>query len=106
MLSGIGEQGKKTTFHLSHFFIFIAIDTQSFMGLESFKKTTDDIMRELRTATKAPGAECIYTAGEKEYLIWQEHKKTGLPVIESVQKELITIRDDAGLTDYHFSFER
>ena len=25
--------------------------------------------------------------------------------IDRIQKELIAIRDDAGLTDYHFSFE-
>lgn len=39
------------------------------MGLESFKKTTGDILREWRAATKASGAERIYTAGEKEHLI-------------------------------------
>lgn len=104
LLSGIGENGEKTKFHLGHF--FIAIDTEAFMGLESFKKTTGDIMRELRAAEKAPGAERIYTAGEKEYLIWQERKKNGLPVSEPVQKELLAIRDDAGLTDYRFPFEQ
>ncbi|SLC85767.1 ureidoglycolate dehydrogenase [Mycobacteroides abscessus subsp. abscessus] len=103
MLSGIGENGEKTKFHLGHF--FIAIDTEAFMGLDSFKKTAGDIMRELRTSEKAPGAERIYTAGEKEYLIWKEREKTGLPVNESVQKELLAIRDDAGLTDFHFPFE-
>lgn len=103
MLTGIGENGEKTKFHLGHF--FIAIDTEAFMGLDSFKKTAGDIMRELRSSQKAPGAERIYTAGEKEYLIWQEREKTGLPVNESVQKELIAIRDDAGLVDFRFPFE-
>lgn len=103
MLTGIGENGEKVKFHLGHF--FIAIDTEAFMGLESFKKTAGDIMRELRNSEKAPGAERIYTAGEKEYLVWLERKETGLPVNESVQKELIAIRDDAGLTDFRFSFE-
>lgn len=42
------------------------------MGLDSFKKTTGDIMRELRATSKATSAERIYTAGKKEYLIWQE----------------------------------
>lgn len=103
MLSGIGEDGEKVKFHLGHF--FIAIDTEAFMGLESFKKTAGSILRELRAAEKAPGEERIYTAGEKEHIIWQERKKTGLPVNESVQKELISIRDDAGLTDFRFPFE-
>ncbi|MDN6665167.1 MAG: Ldh family oxidoreductase [Tetragenococcus koreensis] len=103
MLSGIGEEGEKTKFHLGHF--FIAIDTEAFMGLDSFKKTAGDILRELRAAEKAPDAQRIYTPGEKEYLVWKEREKTGLPVNEPVQKELIAIRDDAGLTDYKFPFE-
>ncbi|MDN6626638.1 MAG: Ldh family oxidoreductase [Pisciglobus halotolerans] len=103
MLSGIGEDGEKTKFHLGHF--FIAIDTEAFMGLESFKKTAGSILRELRAAEKAPGEERIYTAGEKEHIIWQERKKTGLPVNKSVQKELIAIRDDAVLNDFRFPFE-
>lgn len=103
MLSGIGENGEKAKYHLGHF--FIAIDTEAFMGLESFKKTAGDILRELRAAEKAPDADRIYTPGEKEYLVWQERQKTGLPVNESVQKELIEIRNEAGLTDYYFPFE-
>lgn len=103
MLTGIGKDGEKVKFHLGHF--FIAIDTEAFVGLEQFKQTAGDILRELRAAEKAPGIDRIYTAGEKEYLIWQERQKTGLPVNESVQKELIAIRDDAGLHDYRFPFE-
>ena len=103
MLSGIGEDGEKVKFHLGHF--FIAIDTEAFMGLESFKKTAGSILRELRAAEKAPGEGHIYTAGEKEHIIWQERKKTGLPVNKSVQKESIAIRDNAGLVDFRFPFE-
>ncbi|MRI85267.1 Ldh family oxidoreductase [Aerococcaceae bacterium WS4759] len=97
MLSGISETGEKQKFHLGHF--FIAIDTEAFVGLESFKKTAGDILRELRASELAPGEERIYTAGEKEFLIWQERKETGLPLNEGVQKELIAIRDDLGWTE-------
>ena len=97
MLSGINETGEKQKFHLGHF--FIAIDTEAFVGLESFKKTAGDILRELRASELAPGEERIYTAGEKEFLIWQERKETGLPLNEGVQKELIAIRDDLGWTE-------
>lgn len=102
-LSGVAEDGSKKKFHLGHF--FIAIDTEAFMGRESFEKTAGDIVRELRAARKVPGAERIYTAGEKEYLVWQERKETGLPINKSVQKEFIAIRDAAGLTDFVFPFE-
>jgi L-2-hydroxycarboxylate dehydrogenase (NAD+) len=102
-LTGIGENGEKVPFHLGHF--FIAIDTEAFMGLEAFKKTCGDILRELRSSTKAPGEDHIYTAGEKEYLVWQQRKDSGVPINEAVQKELIIIRDELGLTQYQFPFE-
>jgi LDH2 family malate/lactate/ureidoglycolate dehydrogenase len=53
MLSGIGEQGEKLPYHLGHF--FLAIDTEAFMGADSFKKTAGEILRELRASKKAPG---------------------------------------------------
>lgn len=102
-LSGIGPNKEKIPFHLGHF--FIAIDTEAFMGLEAFKKTAGDILRDLRNSEKAPGAERIYTAGEKEYLVWQKRKDSGVPINDAVQKELITVRDELGLTQYKFPFE-
>jgi L-2-hydroxycarboxylate dehydrogenase (NAD+) len=102
-LTGIGEQGEKVPFHLGHF--FIAIDTEAFMGLDSFKKTCGDILRDLRGSVKAPGEDHIYTAGEKEYLVWQERKNSGVPINDAVQKELIKIRDELGLNQYRFPFE-
>lgn len=102
MLSGIGAQGEKMPYHLGHF--FIAIDTEAFMGSESFKKTTGDILRQLRASTLAPGEKRIYTAGEKEYITWIARKDKGVPVGEAVQKELIAVRDDLGLK-YKFPFE-
>lgn len=102
-LSGIGPNKEKIPFHLGHF--FIAIDTEAFMGLEAFKKTAGDILRDLRNSEKAPGAERIYTAGEKDYLVWQKRKDSGVPINDAVQKELIAVRDELGLTQYKFPFE-
>lgn len=102
MLSGIGENRQKVPYHLGHF--FIAIDTEAFLGAESFKKTAGDILRGLRASEKAPGEEHIYTAGEKEYLAWLERKDKGVPIGPGVQKELIEVRDMLGLP-HKFPFE-
>lgn len=102
MLTGIKDD-KKVPFGLGHF--FIAINTEAFMGLEEFKKTAGDILRELRNSVKAPGMDRIFTAGEKEYLVWMERKDKGVPVNKAVQKELISVRDELGLTKYVFPFE-
>ena len=102
MLNGIGEGGKKLPYHLGHF--FIVIDTEAFMGAETFKKICGDILRELRASKKAPGHDRIYTAGEKEYLVWLERKDKGVPINEGVQKEFIELRDKYQLP-YIFPFE-
>lgn len=102
MLNGIGENGEKTPYHLGHF--FIAIDTEAFMGLESFKKTAGNILRELRSSALAPGEERIYTAGEKEYLTWLERKDKGVPVGKDLQREFIEVRNKLEL-HHRFPFE-
>jgi len=98
------EDGKKVPFHLGHF--FIAIDTEAFLGLDAFKKTAGDIMRQLRASEKAPGEPHIFTAGEKEWDIWLARKDSGVPINAAVQKELCTIRDDLNLTQHVFPWER
>jgi LDH2 family malate/lactate/ureidoglycolate dehydrogenase len=102
-LNGLDAQGKKQPYHLGHF--FLVIDPEAFLGLDSFKKTCGDILRGLRASAKAPGCDRIYTAGEKEYLVWLERKDLGVPVGESVQKELLAVRDTLGLP-YRFPFEK
>lgn len=103
MLSGLDENGNKIPYPLGHF--FIAIDTEAFMGAETFKKTAGEILRQLRASQKAPGQDHIYTAGEKEHEVWLFRKDKGVPVGEAVQKELIKLRDTYGLTQFTFPFE-
>ena len=102
-LTGVSPEGKPQMYHLGHF--FFVVDPDAFMGQETFRKTASDICRALRASKKAPGQERIYTAGEKEYLVWLERKDKGVPVNASVQQEMIELRDKLGL-DYRFSFEK
>lgn len=102
-LSGIGADGKSQMYHLGHF--FFVINPEFFMGLDTFKKTCGDILRGLRASKKAPGADRIYTAGEKEYLAWLDRKDKGVPLSESLQKEFVALRDECKL-DYKFPFEK
>lgn len=101
-LSGIGAHGEKIPFHLGHF--FIAIDTDHFAGEVTFRKTAGDICRALRASEKAPGAERIYTAGEKEFEV-RVARKAGVPINDAVQKEMVAIRNELGLGQYKFPFE-
>ncbi len=101
-LSGKDENGKNAMYRLGHF--FFVINPEFFMGLDTFKETAGGICRGLRESEKAPGQERIYTAGEKEWLSWQERKDKGVPVGEAIQKEFIQLRDECGLS-YRFPFE-
>ena len=103
MLSGV-EDGKRVPINLGHF--FIAINISSFIDLKSFKKISGDILRSLRSSKKAPGAERIYTAGEKEYLAWLERKDKGAPINKNLQQQIITLKEELGLTQYKFPFEK
>jgi LDH2 family malate/lactate/ureidoglycolate dehydrogenase len=101
-LSGVDAEGKPSMYHLGHF--FFVVDPEAFSGRETFRKIAGDICRALRASKKAPGNDRIYTAGEKEYLVWLERKEKGVPLSKSVQKDMIAVRDDLKLPT-HFAFE-
>ena len=98
---GIVEDGQKRL-KVGHF--FLAINTESFVGIGSFKKTAGNIMRDLRNSPKDSGESRIYTAGEKEFKAEMERKKTGIPVNKSLQKDIKIMQEELGLKQYKFSF--
>ena len=102
-LDGKDAEGNIRPYQLGHF--FIAIDTDHFLGEEIARKKAGDIIRGVRASKKAPGEDRIYTAGEKEHEIWLQRKDSGVPINESVQKEMNQVRDDLGL-DYIFPWEK
>lgn len=99
-LTGVRD-GKKVPYALGHF--FIAINVEAFTSLDEFKRTTGDILRDLRASKKAPGHDRIYTAGEKEYLTSLERMANGIPINQSLQKEIKTLVAELNL-DYDFPF--
>ncbi|MBQ7499741.1 MAG: Ldh family oxidoreductase [Clostridia bacterium] len=101
-LDGKDENGDKIPYRLGHF--FIAIDTAHFLGEEECRKKAGDILRAVRASKKAPGEERIYTAGEKEHLV-RLARKDGVPINESVQKEMSEVRDSLFLNKYVFPWE-
>jgi len=91
MLTGKNKDGELIPYSLGHF--FIAIDTEAFMGLDTFKKISGDILRELRNSALAPGNDKIYTAGEKEYLAWLDRKDKGIPLNEGIIKDFNDVNE-------------
>lgn len=101
-LDGKDENGNIRPYQLGHW--FIAIDTDHFMGEEIARKKAGAICRSMRASKKAPDADRIYTAGEKEYEIGIARKE-GVPINASVQKEIIAVRDELCLRQYKFPWE-
>ena len=102
-LTGINADGSKRPYHLGHW--FIANQISAFTEPEAFKKTTGDILRELRASKKAEGRTRIYTAGEKEYMAFLERSKTGIPINPAVRKSLEDARSEWKV-DFTFSWEK
>jgi L-2-hydroxycarboxylate dehydrogenase (NAD+) len=97
MLSGY-KDGKKIPYSIGHF--FIVIDISAFTDPEDFKKTTGDILRELRASRKMPGQSRIYTAGEKEYDTWIERKDKGVPFNKELLEEFRVLCNSYSLKEY------
>lgn len=98
---GIIENGQKRL-KVGHFFLAINID--NFIGIQSFKRTAGNIMRDLRGSKKIPGEERIYTAGEKEFIAEIERKKKDIPINKSLQNDIIEMQKELGLDKYRFPF--
>jgi LDH2 family malate/lactate/ureidoglycolate dehydrogenase len=101
-LCGVDDEGRKAPYRLGHF--FMAVDISAFTDLAAFRKTAGDVLRALRASRKAPGQPRIYTCGEKEHLAWQERKDRGAPIDREVQRQMLQMRDELGLTGYRFPF--
>lgn len=101
-LTGINEDGSPRMYALGHF--FFVVDPEAFVGQAEFRRIAGEICRDLRASKRAPGYDRIYTAGEKEWIVWQERKDRGVPVGRAVQDELLAVRDELGLP-HRFPFE-
>ena len=98
---GIVEDGQKRL-KVGHF--FLAINIEGFIPLETFKKTAGNIMRGLRSSKKEPSEKRIYTAGEKEYNAEIDRRKNGIPLNQSLQKDIEIMREELNLDKYKALF--
>jgi LDH2 family malate/lactate/ureidoglycolate dehydrogenase len=94
-LAGGVEGGIARETRLGHFFLAMRVD--AFVPLPAFRKAVGDMMRELRAARKAPGADRIWTPGEKEYETMLARDRSGIPVNQELLAELCELRDRLAL---------
>ena len=101
-LLGFAPDGSRRPYMLGHF--FLAIDIEHFIPPELSKQITGGIMRGLQGSHKALGQARIYVAGEKEHEMEQNVRERGIPVNQSLRRELQTMRDELGIWGYEAYF--
>jgi LDH2 family malate/lactate/ureidoglycolate dehydrogenase len=101
-LLGVAPDGSRRPYMLGHF--FLAIDVGYFVPLEVSSQITGQIIRDLQNASKAPGQERIYVAGEKEHERGKLVRERGIPVNRNLRRDLQTVRDDLGISGYETYF--
>jgi len=101
-LTDTDAEGNLQFLRIGHF--FLAIDIEHFIPLDTFKRITGNMMRELRCSTVAPGQPRIYTAGEKEYYSTQQVQEEGVEIPPGVQKALQTLRTELNLSRIDLGF--
>ncbi len=100
-LTDFDKDGKPQPLRIGHFFMAMRID--NFIEIAEFKKNTGNLLRELRAARKVPGAERIYTAGEKEYYRTLKINQEGLDISLGLQKNLKGLGQELGV-DFDLGF--
>lgn len=101
-LSGISADGRTQPNYLGHF--FMAIQVEAFCALDDFKHSTGEIIRQLRASRKVPGANRIFSAGEKEFLKEKETAVQGIPIVPNLQKDILAMKQALHLDQYTFPF--
>jgi LDH2 family malate/lactate/ureidoglycolate dehydrogenase len=75
----------------------IVIDISAFVPPQEFRAELDALLRYLKTAPKAPGAEAILYPGEPEYLEQQRRERDGILLEEATWQELRALAQEFGL---------
>ena len=101
-LTDTDADGNPQFLRIGHF--FLAIDIEHFIPLDTFKRITGNMMRELRTSTVSPGKSRIYTAGEKEYYNTQRVQDEGVEIPPGVQRALKTLQKELNLSNTQLGF--
>jgi L-2-hydroxycarboxylate dehydrogenase (NAD+) len=101
-LTDTDADGNPQFLRIGHF--FLVIDVEHFIPLETFKKITGNMMRELRNSPVAPGEARIYTAGEKEYYNTQRVQAEGVEITPGVQEALQALQKELNISNTQLGF--
>lgn len=102
MLHDKDHEGNTQFLRIGHF--FLAINVENFVPLDEFKRSTGNMMRELRASRKAANQLRIFTAGEKEYYNTLRNQAEGIEITPGVQKALQALCSELSIIDPKLGF--
>jgi ureidoglycolate dehydrogenase (NAD+) len=94
ILSWIDDDPSRPTGHCA---AFIAFDVGAITPIAEFKRRVDAMIRDVRQAPKAKGAERIYLPGEMEWEKRRDALARGIPLPDDVKSCLRGLADDLGM---------
>ena len=68
--------------------LFGVLPIASFVTIQSYKERMDKAIREIRNVKRSPGVDRIYLPGEREYLLAEQYRQSGIPITRTVLAEL------------------
>ena len=85
----------KTATNTGH--VIVALDIARFSSLETFKRSVDQVIRDFRNSKKMPGVERVRLPGEQSYATWLERSAAGVPMNETLFRDLQRLAADLGI---------
>ena len=77
--------------------LFGVLPIASFEPVEIYKRRMDKAIQEIRSTPRARGVERIYLPGEREELLAEEYRRSGIPIQASVWAELQEVGHKLGI---------
>lgn len=74
----------------------LALDPSAFGGTEDFRKRADELVRTLREAEPAEGVDRVYLPGEREWLLSEDRRRSGLPMARTTLQALEAVAQEVG----------
>jgi L-2-hydroxycarboxylate dehydrogenase (NAD+) len=77
--------------------LIVALDIARFSPVESFKRSVDQIIREMRNSKKMPGVERIQVPGEQSHATWRARSARGIPLTDALLNDLERVAGELGV---------
>jgi len=77
--------------------VIVALNIAHFSSVQTFKRNVDEVIRDMRNSRRMPGVERIRVPGEQSHAIWLERSATGVPMNDTLFKDLQRLASDLGV---------